>query len=151
MPMADDGRLSREELHTWRAFLEAHARVTAALDRQFTASGCELDLREYDLLVHLEEAGPDGLRLRDLANRALINPSNVTRRLEGLAARGLVERIRDPRDARGIVATLTPAGRRALRRAAAVHLPGVKALVYRDRLTDLTAVRCFLDQIARES
>ncbi|HEY8836803.1 MAG TPA: MarR family transcriptional regulator [Dehalococcoidia bacterium] len=149
--MADDTRLSREELETWRAFLEAHARVTVALDRQFIASGSELDLREYDLLVHLEEAGPDGLRLRDLANRALINPSNVTRRLEGLAARGLVERIRDPRDARGIVATLTPAGRRALRRAAAVHLPGVKALVYRDRLTDLTAVRCFLDQIARES
>ena len=151
MPMADDARLSREELETWRAFLEAHARVTVALDRQFIASGSELDLREYDLLVHLEEAGPDGLRLRDLANRALINPSNVTRRLEGLTARSLVERIKDPGDARGIVATLTPAGRRALRRAAAVHLPGVKALVYRDRLTDLTAVRCFLEQIARES
>ena len=151
MPMADDTRLSREELETWRAFLEAHARVTVALDRQFIASGSELDLREYDLLVHLEEAGPDGLRLRDLANRALINPSNVTRRLEGLTARSLVERIKDPGDARGIVATLTPAGRRALRRAAAVHLPGVKALVYRDRLTDLTAVRCFLEQIARES
>ena len=142
--------LTQDELATWRAFLEAHARAVAALDRQLADSGCGIDLREYDLLVHLNEGGPRGLRLRDLATRALISRSNVTRRVEGLAARGLVARNPDPADARGVIATLTPAGRQALRRAASVHLPGVKSLVFRAPNPDLPAIRHFLEHIARE-
>ncbi len=139
------------ELRTWRAFLEAHARVTSELDRRLRESGCGLDLREYDLLVHLAEAAalPDaGLRLRDLAARVLLNPSNVTRRLEGLAQRGLVERRPDPSDGRGVIAVLTPAGRRILRRTASVHLPDVKELVFRTPDSDLDEVGRFLEQIA---
>jgi len=86
---------------TWRAFLAAHAHAVAALDRALRRSGCGLDLREYDLLVQLAEAGAAGLRLRDLAERLLINRSNVTRRVDDLAARGLVERCGAPDDARG--------------------------------------------------
>ena len=147
--MTADTRLSAAEQATWRAFLEAHARVTTALDRQLAAAGCDLDLREYDLLVQLAEAGPAGLRLRDLAARTLINRSNVTRRVDALAARGLVARSPDPEDGRGVVATLTPAGRRALRRAASVHLPGVKRLVFSAADADLDALRRFFDQVAR--
>src|SRR5689334_18316117 len=105
--MKQQPHLSDSELRTWRAFLEAHARVTAALDQQLRESGCGLDLREYDLLVHIVEAGPRGIRLHDLARRALINPSNVTRRLERLSKRGLVQRHPDPDDGRGVVALLT--------------------------------------------
>ena len=148
--MAEHAHPTPDELATWRAFLEAHARAVAALDRQLAASGCEVDLREYDLLVHLDEAGPEGRRLRDLAARLLINRSNVTRRVEALAARGLVERRPDPEDGRGVIAALTPAGRRALRRAAAVHLPGVKSLVFATPGIELAAVRRFLDGVARE-
>ena len=146
--MATDTHPTADELATWRAFLEAHARAVAALDRQLAASGCDLDLREYDLLVHLDEAGADGLRLRDLAARTLISRSNVTRRIEALARRGLVARRTDPDDGRGVIAALTPNGRRALRRAAAVHLPGVKALVFTAPDLDLGNLRRFLDGIA---
>jgi DNA-binding MarR family transcriptional regulator len=139
--------LTPDELATWRAFLEAHARVIAALDRQLAQSGCNLDLREYDLLVHLDEAGEEGLRLRDLAQRALVSRSNVTRRVEDLDRRGLAARRPDPRDGRGVIATITPEGRRTLRRAAAVHFPGVKALVFGDE-QDLEPVRRFLTRIA---
>ena len=144
-------RLTPEEQAVWRAFLEAHARVTVALDRELAAAGCELDLREYDLLVHLAEAGESGLRLRDLAVRALISRSNVTRRAERLAARGLLERCPDSSDARGVIARLTPAGRRALRRAATVHLAGVKRLVFGRRGADLAVVRAFLEGVGREA
>lgn len=147
--MAGQGHPTADELATWRAFLEAHARAVAALDRQLAAAGCDLDLREYDLLVHLEEAGPGGLRLRDLAARALISRSNVTRRVEGLGRRDLVERRPDPEDGRGVIAALTPAGRQALRRAAAVHLPGVKALVFGGAGGDLASLRRFLEGVAR--
>ena len=147
--MTTRAHLTAEELATWRALLEAHARAVAALDRQLAEAGCDLDLREYDLLVHLDEAAPGGLRLRDLAERTLISRSNVTRRLEALDRRGLVQRRPDPEDGRGVIATLTAAGRRALRRAAAVHLAGVKALVFPGRDTDLATVRRFLEQVGR--
>ena len=140
-------RLSAEELQTWRGFLEAHARAMALLDRALAESGCALDLREYDLLVHLSEAGAAGLRLRDLAARALINRSNVTRRVETLVERGFVQRRADPADGRGVIAVLTPSGRQALRRAAAVHIPSVKRLVFHDPDLDLAAVRRFFDGI----
>lgn len=146
--MAAREHLTADELAIWRAFLEAHARVIAALDRQLAESGCELDLREYDLLVHLAEAGGTGMRLRDLAQRALISRSNVTRRVEDLDRRGLVARSPDPRDGRGVIASITPSGTRALRRAASVHLPGVKALVFSGGEYDLEAIRRFLTQIA---
>ena len=149
--VATDTHLTPDELATWRTFLEAHARAVAALDRQLTAAGCELDLREYDLLVHLAEAGRAGLRLRGLAARSLISRSNVTRRIEALARRGLVERRPDPEDGRGVIAALTPAGRRALRHAAAVHLPGVKSLVFGTKGLDLAVVRRFLDQVAQNA
>lgn len=147
--MAARAHLTADELETWRAFLEAHARVIAALDRQLAESGCDLDLREYDLLVHLAETGDEGMRLRDLAQRALISRSNVTRRVEDLDRRGLVARNPDPRDGRGVIASITPNGRRALRRAASVHLPGVKALVFGGEPQDLETVRRFLARIAR--
>jgi DNA-binding MarR family transcriptional regulator len=141
--------LTAEELATWRALLEAHARAVAALDRHLAEAGCDLDLREYDLLVHLAEAAPGGLRLRDLAERALISRSNVTRRLETLDRRGLVHRRPDPDDGRGVIATLTAAGRRALRRAAAVHLAGVKAVVFSTWDGNLDEIQRFLEQVGR--
>lgn len=148
--MSADDHLSADELATWRTFLEAHARAMVTLDRELAEAGCGLDLREYDLLVQLSEAGPEGLRLRDLAARMLISRSNVTRRVEALAARGLVERRPDPVDGRGVIAVLTPEGRRVLRRAAAVHLRGVKRIAFSAPDLDLAPVRRFLDAIAEE-
>jgi DNA-binding MarR family transcriptional regulator len=147
--MPRESHLTPDELATWRAFLEAHARVVAALDHQLAESGCGLDLREYDLLVHLAEAGRHGLRLRELAARALISRSNVTRRVDALDRRGLVQRRPDPEDGRGVVAWLTPAGLRSLRRAAAVHLPGIKRMAFRTP-ADLGVVRRFLESMAQE-
>lgn len=148
--MEPSPHLSAAELAVWRAFLEAHARALAALDRQLLRARCDLDLREYDLLVHLQEAAPGGLRLRDLARRALVSRSNVTRRVEALAGRGLVARRPDPADGRGVIASLTAEGRRALRRAAAVHLAGVKRLVFTADTIDLAALRRFFDQVAAD-
>jgi len=140
-------RLSPQEMTTWRAFLAAHARAVVALDRALRRSGCGLDLRDYDLLAQLAEAGDGGLRLRDLAERLLINHSNVTRRVDDLVERGLVKRCGAPDDARGVIACLTPAGRAKLRRAAVVHLPGIKALAFSDPEIDHAALQRFFTGI----
>ncbi|MFB9831461.1 MarR family winged helix-turn-helix transcriptional regulator [Actinoallomurus acaciae] len=52
---------------------------------------------------------------RDLATRLRIDPSDIVKILDDLAATGLAERARDPADRRRVTVTITSAGRTALR------------------------------------
>jgi DNA-binding MarR family transcriptional regulator len=81
------------------------------------------DLRLSDLLAldRIQRAGRGGIRTNALA-RALRIPSNrLTYQLAGLQKRRLIHRAPDPEDGRGIVLTLTPAGREAHRKALATY------------------------------
>jgi DNA-binding MarR family transcriptional regulator len=64
--------------------------------------------------------------MSELAARVMIPPSTLTRRLDRLVANGLVERNRLEADSRVLLACLTKAGRRAVRRAAPTHLRGIR-------------------------
>lgn len=71
----------------------------------------------------LEALEPGGLRLGELGRRLGIAPSTLSRNLDRLVERGLVERGPDPGDRRALRAELTPAGRDA---AAAVRRQDVE-------------------------
>ncbi|HVO36307.1 MAG TPA: MarR family transcriptional regulator [Gemmatimonadales bacterium] len=62
-------------------------------------------------------ADAPALSLNDLAARTMTHKSSVSVVVKRLVDRGLVRRQRSAADGRGIVLTLTPAGRRALERA----------------------------------
>jgi DNA-binding MarR family transcriptional regulator len=62
-------------------------------------------------------ADAPALSLNDLAARTMTHKSSVSVVVSRLVERGFVERSRSSADGRGIVLTLTPAGRRALLRA----------------------------------
>ncbi|MEV0407187.1 MarR family winged helix-turn-helix transcriptional regulator [Actinoallomurus sp. NPDC050550] len=64
------------------------------------------------VLAALADFGPHAQR--DLAARLSIDPSDVVKVLDELAAADHVERARDPADRRRVVVTITPAGRTAL-------------------------------------
>ena len=66
------------------------------------------------------------MRMSELAERLLLSPSGLTRRLDGLVSAGLVERQRCPTDRRGAFAVLTPAGRKRLEQAAPDHVDQVR-------------------------
>jgi DNA-binding MarR family transcriptional regulator len=83
-------------------------------------------LADYGVLVNLAEADDGRMRMTDLADRLLLSPSGLTRRLDGLVSAGLVERVRCPTDRRGAFAVLTPAGRKRLQRAAPGHVDQVR-------------------------
>lgn len=125
--------LNSLEMHAWRTFLAAHARLMAALDEELVA-GHDLSLAEYEVLVHLSEGPPDGVRMSHLAERILVSRSGLTRRIDRLEEQGLVERQVCPSDRRGQMAVLTPAGRARLDQAAPTHLDGVRRL-FIDALT----------------
>lgn len=110
-------------LTAWRAFLEAHRRVTTALDDELQAAH-DLPLEWYDVLFQLNEHG-GRLRMNDLASRVLVSRSNCTRLVDRMSRAGLLVREADPGDRRGRLAVLTASGRRRFRRAAPTHLAGI--------------------------
>ena len=125
-PESAPGRLSPTDprLASWRAFLEAHARVSRRLDEELRAEH-GLSLAEYDALLQLAEAPDHRLRMNQLADRVILSRSGVTRLIDRLALDGFVERAHCSSDARGAEAVLTDAGMACLREAARTHLRGI--------------------------
>ncbi len=138
-------------MHAWRSLLRAHARVLARLDADLQASQ-GLSVQDYGVLVQLSEEDDGRMRMSELAERLLLSPSGLTRRLDGLVAAGMVERHRCPTDRRGAFAVLTPAGRARLDAAAPDHVEQVRRH-FVDRLSrqQLEALADALDKVSTES
>lgn len=111
-------------LGSWRAFLQAHARVARRLDEELRAEH-DLSVAEYDTLLNIAEAPGRRIRMRQLAERVVLSKSGITRLIDRLVADGLVERSSCVSDARGAEAVLTDAGLVRLRSASRTHLRGI--------------------------
>jgi DNA-binding MarR family transcriptional regulator len=105
-------------------------------------------LADFDVLAQLANAGGE-LRMTELADRALISRSGMTRRVARLVDEGLVRRAKAASDARGVVVALTEAGVARLTETAPVHLRGVAEL-FVAQLDDqeLAVLKSALDKVA---
>src|SRR5437764_8808875 len=117
----------RRGLQAWGALLRAHATLLRELETDLV-SKTGLALADFDVLAQLAIAG-GSLRMTELADRALISRSGMTRRVTRLVHERLVRRDRVDADGRGGVVGLTQAGLDRLPVAARVHLRGVSDLV----------------------
>jgi DNA-binding MarR family transcriptional regulator len=121
-----EGLPNRGGLEAWSSLLRAHATLMRRLETDLTqATG--LALADFDVLAQLANAGGE-LRMTELADRALISRSGMTRRVARLVNEGLVQRATVDGDARGVVVSLTDAGVARLTETAPVHLRGVAEL-----------------------
>src|SRR4030081_955538 len=92
----------------WGALLRAHATLLRQLETDLeTKTG--LALADFDVLAQLAIAG-GSLRMTELADRALISRSGMTRRVSRLAPEGLVRRAHADADGRGVVVELKKSG-----------------------------------------
>src|SRR3954471_12159117 len=107
-------------------FLRAHATLMRRLELDL-AQATGLALADFDVLAQLARAG-GALRMTDLATRALVSRSGMTRRVARLVEEGLVERANADSDGRGVVVALTDAGLARLAETAPVHLRGISEL-----------------------
>ena len=75
----------------------------------------DLSATQYNVLRILRGA-PDGLACGDIANRMITRDPDVTRLLDRLEKRRLIERGRDPQDRRTVIAKITREGLKLLAR-----------------------------------
>jgi len=111
----------------WRAFIETHGDLMAALEADLAGTG--LNLGDYQVLVSLSEADQRSMRMCDLASLLQLSPSGLTRRLDGLVRAGWVARRRSRADRRVSLAVLTDRGSAKLADAAPAHVASVRARI----------------------
>lgn len=134
--------LDDEERAAWLTFARTSVRLADQLEGELLARHGLL-LADYELLVILSHAGCEGLRMSDLADRALISRSRLTHRVNRMEQEGLVTRRSCRTDRRGAFAVITVEGRARLVAAAPTHVDGLRRYLTepltRSELAALTA------------
>lgn len=118
-------RWSETHADAWIGLLETTKRLTRALDAELEARH-GLGLSGLELLGRLAAADQRRLRLSTLASVAGLSLSRVSRLVDSLEHRALVERRACPDDARAVEAHLTEAGLRLAREAQSTHFASVQ-------------------------
>lgn len=142
--------LGTELSPAWGGFLRTHARLVQQMtDDLEHAHG--MTLNTYDVLRQLAVAPGERLRMSTLADRVMLTRPGLTGVVNRLQEAGLVSRSRVAADGRGLVAQLTPLGRRRLRAAHATHVASIRRL-FGDRLDrdDLRALRRAWEKLAAD-
>lgn len=139
--------LERPRLAAWRALLVAYTTIVDAVERDL-AEARMLPLSWYEVMIALYEAPERRLRMHELAAAVLLSPSGLSRLVDRLEARGLLERQPCSEDRRCQFAALTETGLEALRRTWPTYAAGI-ARHFGDRLTDIEveALRESLDRL----
>src|SRR3954447_2876805 len=99
--------LQGAELDAWRALMRAHAAVSRELEAELEAAE-GLPLRSFTVLLELDEAPDQRLRMSDLANAAGLSRSGLSRLIDRLVADRLIERAECDDDGRGSFARPPP-------------------------------------------
>ena len=101
------------EAQVFVSLLRAADSLTRGAEALLKPSG--LSGTQYNVLRILRGAGPDGLLCREIGCRMISRDPDITRLLNRLEDRGLVERTRDKSDRRVIFGKVTSAGVKLLR------------------------------------
>ena len=114
------------------------------LARKDAFATSDIDSWEFDVLAALRRAGdPYELSPGKLIRETLVTSGTMTNRVDRLTHRGLVERLPDPNDRRGVLVRLTPEGKTAVDSAFEALLEAEHALMpdlddtEREKLADL--------------
>jgi DNA-binding MarR family transcriptional regulator len=125
----------------WEQLLAAYG----TLMREYAAEDIwsEVSMREYDVLYTLSKC-PAPVRLSELNRHVLLSQPALSRLVDRLAERGLVDRCADPADGRGVRLSLTDDGRAVQRQVGRAHARTVAgamtAVLSHDELGQLEAL-----------
>ncbi|WIY04172.1 MarR family transcriptional regulator [Amycolatopsis mongoliensis] len=123
--------LNEAEMAAWRSYIVATLKLRQVLHRELAVQH-DVSLTDYEVLVCLEMQAEHRMRMSELAVLMGSTKSRLSHQVGRLEDAGVVRRVRDPEDKRGVITELTPEGLALLTKAAPTHLEGV-----REHLIDL--------------
>ena len=119
--------LSDSDLATWKAFINAHDRITRQINADLAARGLP-DLTWYDALWALRGGKGGRRRMGELGEAVVLSRTAIVRLVDRLEAAGLARREPVPEDRRGAYVVITPEGRALLKRMWPIYSAGIERL-----------------------
>lgn len=110
----------RLAIDAWESLFRAQHEVFEEIRGDFDEN-TGLSQAEYDVLLTVTRGDDMTTRLREVTANMLISQPSVSRLVDRMAARGLIEKEADPDDGRGTLVRATPEGAAAFRKVAAAH------------------------------
>ncbi len=111
----------------WESLFRTQVAVMRRLRRD--PSFQRLAMGEYDVLFNLSRCPTGWTRLNELNNHLLISQPSLSRMVERLEHKGLIQRRQAPEDQRGVLLALTDAGRELQREIGAAHVRSIHELL----------------------
>ena len=108
----------------WEALFRAQVSIMRELNASFPTD--DISFNEYDVLFNLSSQPGRRARIRDLTRHLLLTQPSISRLVDRLASKGIVEKQSDPGDGRGIIVALTDPGYELYRRTAVDHAAAIR-------------------------
>jgi DNA-binding MarR family transcriptional regulator len=118
---------SRLAAETWESLFRAQVAVMRRL--QAGKAFRDVAINEYDVLFTLSRCPSGWLRLNELNDHVLLSQSSLSRLVERLEKRGLVDRMPAPDDGRGVLLKLTEEGAALQKEIGREHVRDISSLV----------------------
>lgn len=109
----------------WESLFRAQVSVMRQLAAEFPTG--IVSFNEYDVMFNLFVQPGKTLRIRDLGQKVLLTQPSISRLVDRLVARGILEKSDDPSDGRGTLVGLTEQGVQVYREAAVLHAESIAA------------------------
>ena len=126
-------------------------RLSALLEHELERFFAAFDLTPpaFDVLATLRRSAPaQGLAFSRLGTLMAITPPAVTKRVDLLVVRGLVERVPQPEDRRSVLVRLTPDGRALVDRVLTLHVANEERLLLGLTLLEGAQLRVLVGKLA---
>ncbi|WEX88443.1 MarR family transcriptional regulator [Sinorhizobium garamanticum] len=108
----------------------ARLRAHVAREQETVFAEHDLTSASFDVLATLRRSGPPfQLSPGDLLAATMVTSGTMTNRIDQLEKAGLVERLDNPDDRRGVIIALTPAGLKRIDAAVSAHVANQQRLV----------------------
>lgn len=109
-----DTQPNRQAVLAWARLLKVQGILLERVERSLKRAGLP-PLAWYDVLLELRREKEKGLRQYEIGERILLSKHNLSRLLDRLAAKNLIQRCLCAEDGRGNVVKITPDGRALLK------------------------------------
>lgn len=124
MSAAAHRRLATE---SWESLLRTQVAVMRELHKEPIFK--DVGTREYDILYNLSRCPSGWLRLNELNDNVLLTQPSISRMVDRLEVRGLIERKTAEDDKRGVLIRLTEDGAALQKKVGRTHVQNITALM----------------------